>query len=128
MPLDPQTRLPAGGLAGIEQHYQAWSKRLGYPVSAERSINSFGYSLLGAKNVAGALAAFRRNVELFPDSANVYDSLADALEADDKLDLALENARKAVEIGTRTNDPDLSAFRRHHERLLKAKTQTDQKK
>jgi uncharacterized protein len=120
VPLDPSTRRPAGGLAGIEQHYRALSEHFGFAVSAERGINSFGYSLLGDKNIAGAMAAFERNVKLYPDSANVYDSLADALEAAGSADAALENARKAVELGTKGNDPDLGAFKRHLDRLLAA--------
>ncbi len=127
-PLDPKTRRPVGGLAGIEQHYRALSERLGFSVSAERSINSFGYALLGDKNVAGALAAFERNVKLYPDSANVYDSLADALEAAGKPDLALENVRKAVALGTRGPDPELPAFQKHLDRLLAAPAAASGKK
>lgn len=117
VPIDPQTRRPAGGLAGVEQHYRTLSERLGFMLSSERAINSLGYSLLGDKDVVGALKAFERNLQLYPDSANVYDSLADAQEAAGKLDLALENTRKAVELGTRTNDPELQAFQRHLDRL-----------
>jgi tetratricopeptide (TPR) repeat protein len=117
-PLDLKTRRPLGGLAGIEQHYRTLSERFGFKVSGERAINSFGYSLLGDKDTAGALAAFERNVKLYPGSANVYDSLADALEGAGKPNLALENARKAVEIGTQTKDTDLAAFQRHLDRLL----------
>jgi len=118
VPTDPKTGRARGGLAGIEQHYRGLSQRLGFQVSAERAINSFGYSLLGDKNISGALAAFQRNVELYPGSANVYDSLADALEAEGKVEDALANVRKAVDLATRTGDPELPAFRRHLDRLL----------
>ena len=119
-PLDPRTRRPVGGLAGVEEHYRALSERFWFHVSAERAINSLGYSLLGDKDVTGALAAFERNVRLYPDSANVYDSLADALEAAGKPDLALENVRKAVALGTQGRDPELPAYQRHLDRLLAA--------
>jgi len=112
-PTDPKTDLPIGGLAGVEQHYRDLSQRFGYNVSAEQAINSLAYRLLRAKKTNEAVAAFERNVELYPDSANVYDSLADGLEAEGKHDLAMENVQKAVEVATRNSDPLLPAFKKH---------------
>src|SRR5262249_52311731 len=77
VPRDPKTDLRVGGLAGVEEHYRDLSERFGFKVSAEKEINSLGYSLLGDKKIADAIAAFKRNVELYPRSANTYDSLAD---------------------------------------------------
>ena len=120
MPLDSKADLPLGGLKGVEQHYRALSERMGFKVSAERGINSLGYALLGDKKIEEAVAAFSRNVELFPHSANTYDSLADALEAQGKPDLALRNVQRAVETGTETADPLLPEFKKHLERLIAA--------
>jgi predicted alpha/beta superfamily hydrolase len=120
MPRDEKTDLRAGGLEGVEQHYRALSNRFGFKVSAEQEINSLGYNLLGNKKVDEALAAFRRNVELYPQSANTYDSLADGFEAAGKPDLAVQNVEKAVDLATQTGDPLLPAFRRHLERLVAA--------
>lgn len=117
VPRDPKTDLPIGGLAGVEQHYRELSERFGFKISAEQGINSLGYALLGAKKIDEAMAAFRRNVELYPQSANVYDSLADGLEASGKPDLAMQNAEKAVEVATQTGDPLLPEFKKHMERL-----------
>ena len=117
MPTDPKTQLPIGGLAGVEQHYRDLSQRFGFNVSAEQAINSLGYSLLGSKKIDEAITAFERNVELYPASANVYDSLADGLETEGKHDLAIQNVRKAVEVATQTGDPLLPAFRKHLESL-----------
>jgi uncharacterized protein len=100
-PLDPKTDLAIGGLEGVEQHYRTLSDRFGYRVSAEQEINSLGYALLGAKKIDEAVAAFRRNVELYPQSANPYDSLADGFEAAGKPDLAVQNVEKAVEVRRR---------------------------
>ena len=44
----------------------------------EGSLNSFGYDLLEKKDTAGAIQIFRLNAETFPDSPNVWDSLAEA--------------------------------------------------
>jgi predicted alpha/beta superfamily hydrolase len=120
MPRDEKTNSRIGGLEGVEQHFRALSARFGFKVSAEREINSLGYNLLGSKKTDEALAAFRRNVELYPQSANVYDSLADGLEAAGKPDLAVQNVEKAVEVATQAGDPSLPAFKRHLERLAAA--------
>jgi tetratricopeptide (TPR) repeat protein len=93
------------------------SERFGFPVSAEAAINQVGYGLLAQKKIDESIAAFRRNVELYPGSANVYDSLADALEAAGKPDLARQNEEKAVTVGTATSDPLLPQFKQHLDRL-----------
>jgi predicted alpha/beta superfamily hydrolase len=120
MPRDPNNGLPVDGLKGVEEHYRALSERFGFPVSAETTINQVGYNLLGRKRVEEALAFFRRNVELYPGSANVYDSLADGLEADGKLALARQNVQKAVTMATETGDPRLPDFKKHLERVVVA--------
>jgi tetratricopeptide (TPR) repeat protein len=79
-----------------------------------------GYILLGQKKIEDALAAFKRNVELYPGSANVYDSLADGLEAAGKANLARQNVEKAVTAGTATADPLLPQFKQHLDRLVAA--------
>ena len=119
MPSDPNDGLPVGGLKGVEQHYRELSKR-GFAVSAEQTINSMGYILLGQKKIEDALAAFKRNVELYPGSANVYDSLADGLEAAGKAELARQNVEKAVTVGAATGDPRLPQFKQHLDRLVAA--------
>jgi predicted alpha/beta superfamily hydrolase len=110
-----------GGLKGIEEHFQQLSERFGFAVSSEREINSFGYAMLGNKKPDEALAAFRKNVEMHPDSPNVYDSLADGLEAQGKVDEALTNAQKAVELGTKNGDRELPSFKKHLEQLTAKK-------
>jgi uncharacterized protein len=120
MPRDAKTDLPIGGLEGVEQHYRALSDRLGFTVSAEQGINALGYALLRDKKVDEAVAVFRRNVELYPQSANGYDSLADGFEAVGKTDIAVQNVQKAIEVATQTSDPLLPAFKKHLDRLVAA--------
>jgi tetratricopeptide (TPR) repeat protein len=116
--------MPVGGLKGVEQHYHELSERFGFPVSAEQTINQMGYNLLGQKKIEDALTAFKRNVELYPGSANVYDSLADGLEAADKADVARQDVEKAVTVGTATADPLLPQFKQHLDRLVAAAAAT----
>ena len=119
MPTDQDGKI-IGGLQGLEAHYRELSVRYGYEIRpAERSaMNNLGYQLLADKKVAEAIVVFKRNVELYPASANVYDSLADGYEADSKLDLATKNAQKAVEVGTKIDDPRLGAYKEHLKRLI----------
>ena len=122
MPFDLKTGQYEGGLKGVEQHYRELSERFGFPVSAEVTINRLGYNLLAGKKTDDAIAAFERNVELYPASANVYDSLGDGLEGAGKLDQARQNVEKAVEMGTKNSDPRLPSFKQHLERLVAAGT------
>ena len=117
------TGLPVGGLDGLEKHYRELSERYGYPVPVPESLlNDFGYALMGRKKVDEAIAIFRRNVELYPGSPNVYDSLGEAYENSGKLDLATANFQKAIDLGTTTADPHLDAYHDHLKRVTAAQT------
>jgi tetratricopeptide (TPR) repeat protein len=117
---DLATGLPTGGVAGIEQHYRELSERYGYIVSSESTINQLGYALLARSRASEAVTVFKRNIELYPHSANVYDSLADGLEATGEPGLAMQNVEKAVAVATETNDRLLPDFKKHLERLSAA--------
>ncbi len=106
----------AGGLAGADKHFAALSSRLGYEVKTpEALVNQIGYQLLlgPEKKTAEAIEVFKVNVERYPESANVHDSLGEAYEAAGQLDLARAGYEKAVKIGTEKNDPNLTAFKDH---------------
>ena len=63
----------------------------------ENSVNLIGYQLLQAQKAKAAIEVLKLNVAAYPNSANVYDSLADAYEADGNRELAIQNAEKALE-------------------------------
>ena len=67
----------------------------------EPSLNAFGYELLGRDEVDAAIRAFRLNSELFPESANVWDSLAEGYMTAGERDLAIEYYETSLSI-----DPD----------------------
>ena len=46
MPINPPTRLPVGGLPGIEKHYRELSERSDFSPCLEKAIHQFGYGLL----------------------------------------------------------------------------------
>ena len=70
-------------LKGVETalgHYQTLKKNYvekGAYDFSERSLNNFGYELLGKKDTAAAIRFFALNASMFPKSANVWNSLAD---------------------------------------------------
>jgi hypothetical protein len=69
----------------------------------EDQVNQLGYAALQfLHNSALAASIFRENVNDYPESANTYDSLGDALLAMGDGQGALTQFRRAVEIGTRT--------------------------
>jgi CubicO group peptidase (beta-lactamase class C family) len=69
----------------------------------ERRVNSFGYALLGANKIKEAIEFFKLNVEAYPKSANVYDSLAEAYEKNGDIELSIQYYKKALE--AIPNDP-----------------------
>lgn len=122
LPRDPQTNLLMGSLDDIKAHYARFGERLGYtPLPPEDILNEFGYQLLGMKALDQSVAAFRYNTEIYPQSANVWDSLADALEQAGKSDDALASCRKAVSLAEANGDPRLETFQKHATRLADAK-------
>ncbi|MBC7931620.1 MAG: hypothetical protein H7Z38_13755 [Rubrivivax sp.] len=119
-PRDPNTGAVAGGLKGIEDHYGKLSARLGYTVLApEALMNQIGYQLLGQGqgDTEGAIAAFKLNVERYPGSANVYDSLGEAYERAGQLELARTNYEKAHALGQQTNDPNVAIYKTNLDRV-----------
>lgn len=62
----------------------------------ENDVNAWGYKLLEQKQPAQAVAIFRLNVALYPQSANTYDSLAEALEGTGDRAGALQNYRRSL--------------------------------
>jgi tetratricopeptide (TPR) repeat protein len=67
-------------------------------VDSETPMNSLGYNLLAKKRIADAVEIFKLNAESYPSSANVYDSLGDALVAAGRNDEAIKSYEKAVSI------------------------------
>jgi len=120
-------RLPrdrkAGGYPGtlddLKKHYGQLSERLGYAVTPpELTVNQVGYQHLLRKDVEGALPFFLWNVELHPESANVHDSLGEALETAGRRPEALASYEKAVEIARKLSDARLEVFVRNRDRLV----------
>ena len=64
----------------------------------EREMNQLGYFLLQDGKISEAVSVFKLNVDLYPESGNVYDSYAEALAASGDKEGAIKNYRKSVEL------------------------------
>ena len=78
--------LTQGGLAAAQRRYEAIraTTPAAYDLS-ESELNRLGYKLLGARRWQDAIGILQLNVETYPRSGNVYDSLAEAyMDSGDK--------------------------------------------
>jgi dienelactone hydrolase len=69
-----------------------------YVLFSEPLMNRLGYEYLQSGNIQAAIDLFKLNVTAYPDSPNVYDSLADAYIADGQKDLARQNEQKTLDL------------------------------
>ena len=70
----------------------------GWVFFEESRMNWIGYQLLGQGKAEAAIQAFRINVDAYPQSFNVYDSLAEAYLKDEQSDLARKYYQKSLEL------------------------------
>jgi uncharacterized protein len=118
IPRDPMNGNVAGDMKGVEEHYKKLSAKFGFTIPApENLINQVGYQLLFGDKPEEAIAAFKTNVERYPGSANVYDSLAEAYERTGRLDLAAPLYEKASSLGQQNKDPNLGIYQANFERV-----------
>ena len=114
---DPKSGAVIGGLKGADEHYKKLSEKFGYSIPVpENLINQIGYQFLFEGKPDEAIAAFKANVERYPMSANVYDSLAEAYERGGRIDLAEPLYDKARVLGQQNNDPNAAVYRANYER------------
>ena len=64
----------------------------------EREFNALGYRFLGEQRFEEAIAVFKLNVKMYPDSWNVYDSLAEGYMLSGDNDKAIEFYEKSIEM------------------------------
>ena len=64
----------------------------------EGEVNLLGYRLMAAHNMGAAIDVLTLNVESFPRSWNVYDSLGEAYMNSGQKELAIRNYEKSIEL------------------------------
>jgi tetratricopeptide (TPR) repeat protein len=70
----------------------------------ENQLNSLGYRLLNAKKFNDAIRVFQLNIEAYPQSSNVYDSLAEAYMNDGNKPLAIVNYQKSLQLNPKNRN------------------------
>ena len=103
--LIPFEMLTAGNIdKALEAYRQIKKEKPDNAAVAEARINGLGYGFLRAKKLPEALAYFKLNVELYPNSFNVYDSLGEAYMANGDKELAIANYKKSLELNPGNNN------------------------
>jgi tetratricopeptide (TPR) repeat protein len=64
----------------------------------EAKLNLQGYVFLREERYADAIEIFKLNVDLFPQSSNVYDSLGEGYMLSGDVDSAIANYEKSLEL------------------------------
>ena len=85
------------GIQDIDKAYSTFKreKKEDYDFS-ENQLNELGYHYISKEEYENAIAVFKLNIEAFPYSWNAYDSYAEALLANGKRKLAIDNYKHSV--------------------------------
>ena len=90
--------LMAGGTDAGSKKFDELKADKGRYFFNERQFNMAGYGLLNSGRIDEAIALFKMNVELFPESWNVYDSLAEAYAVKGEKELAIRYYEKSLQL------------------------------
>ena len=71
----------SGGEAAVEEYRKLRREKPHEYNFGENELNGLGYQLLNHNKAQDAVAIFKLNAEMFPNAANVFDSLADGYKA-----------------------------------------------
>jgi predicted alpha/beta superfamily hydrolase len=81
------------------QHYSKFSEQTGVRfMPPEGVVNMLGYQAIYGKKYDLAIKYFQMNIDYYPNSSNVYDSMGDALMQKGELKKAIENFSKSVQL------------------------------
>ena len=93
--------------AAIKQYHELKSTQAASYDFGEGELNNLGYQLLEMKKFKDAIRILELNVEAYPLSADVYDSLGEAYMDDGDKELAIKNYKKSLELdATNSNAVD----------------------
>ena len=98
--LTPYENLLAGNHVEAEREYRAIKQsNPSDPAIAEQRLNQMGYQLLSTSGKTdAAIAVFTLNVEFYPQSWNVYDSLGEALAKKGDKSAAIQKYEQALRL------------------------------
>ena len=91
----------ASGTDAALAHYEELRKNYYgkgiFNFETESALNDFGYEVLGKEDAKGAIRVFELNTEKFPESGNVWDSLAEAYMKSGNNKLAEKYYKKSLD-------------------------------
>lgn len=70
----------------------------------EDELNNLGYQMIRENKLEEAIKLFKLNVEEYPESANVYDSLGEAYKENGQIELAIECYERVLELNANNNN------------------------
>jgi hypothetical protein len=97
--------ITTSGIDAAEKQYR--DLKLARPVNYnfdEDELNSLGYRLLRANKFEAAIRIFQLNIEAYPKSSNVYDSLGEAYMDAGNKPLAIANYEKSLELNPKNSN------------------------
>jgi len=97
-PMIEQATAKDGMAAALEKCRALWREKRDECDFSERSLNQLGYRYLNQNDLPAAIELFKFIVELYPASANAYDSLAEACMVAGDKELAIRNYEKSLEL------------------------------
>lgn len=97
--------LENGNADSLISAYQNIDNKTSYSLLGESELNSLGYDLLAKGNTAVAIQVFTLNTQLYPHSANVWDSLGEAYWKNGNISKAIESYKKALQINPQFENP-----------------------
>lgn len=103
-----------GGAPAAIAHYNELKQRYFAKGTLDFSggpLNNFGYELMGKDDIDGAIAILRLNAREFPDSANAWDSLAEAYLKAGRPEQSAIYYRKSLELNP-DNDNALAQLKK----------------
>ena len=85
----------------IKNNFSEWTTNVPSPSDI---LNIIGYDLIAVQNMKDAIKIFKLNTELFPNNANIWDSMGEAYLKNGEKQFAIESYKKALII-----DPDFES-------------------
>ncbi len=103
-----EQEISKGGIkAGLKKYRELMGDEKSGLYFDENEFNAMGYRLMNKGMLKESVEVLKLNVELHPNSANVYDSLGEAYMKIGKSKLALKNYQKSLELNSKNENARL---------------------
>jgi outer membrane protein assembly factor BamD (BamD/ComL family) len=97
--------IASGGIdEGVKQYRELKAAQPTVYNFDEGELNNLGYQFMRAKQYKEAIRIFQLNIEAYPKSSNVYDSLGEAYMDDGEKELAIANYQKSLQLNPKNHN------------------------